>query len=79
VSGVGGKRRELLQQLGLERLADLAAADPGPLAEALAVHGEQLREVAAELITQAQVQQGGQPLRRDPGPGRPTWPRRPGC
>ena len=68
VSGVGGKRREFLQQLGLERLADLAAADPGPLAEALAVHGEQLREVAAELITQARVQQGGQPLRRDPRP-----------
>ncbi len=78
VSGIGGKRRELLQQLGLQRLGDLAAADPQQLADALAVHGEQLREVASELITQAQVQQGGQPLRRDGRPALPELAQAPG-
>ncbi|MCP9849609.1 TM0106 family RecB-like putative nuclease [Cyanobium sp. Morenito 9A2] len=63
VSGIGAKRRELLLELGLTRLTDLAAADPEQLAEALQVHGEQHREVAAQLVAQAQVQCSGAPRR----------------
>ena len=59
VSGVGGKRRELLIELGLQRLSDLAEADPETLADGLEVHGEQHREVAAQLVAQARVQQSG--------------------
>ena len=72
VSGIGGKRRELLVNLGITSLAQLAAADPQRLAEELAVHGEQHREVAPQLVAQALVQAGGRPRRLEPAaaPGR---------
>ncbi|MEB3307468.1 MAG: TM0106 family RecB-like putative nuclease [Cyanobacteriota bacterium] len=63
VSGIGGKRRELLLGLGIETLTQLAAADPDGLAESLAVHGEQHRALAVELVGQARVQATGQPER----------------
>jgi uncharacterized protein len=63
VSGIGGKRRELLIGLGLQRLGDLAEAEPSALADSLEVHGEQHREVAARLVAQARVQQRREPLR----------------
>ena len=59
VSGVGGKRRDMLLELGVRSLPELATAEPEQLADALAVHGEQHREVAAQLVAQAQVQAGG--------------------
>jgi uncharacterized protein len=65
VSGIGGKRRELLIALGIGSLAELAAADPEALAERLAVEGEQHREAAAPLVAQARVQAAGVPRRRD--------------
>ena len=73
VSGVGGKRRDLLLDLGVRSLAELAAADPEQLADALAVHGEQHREVAAQLVAQALVQAGGEPRRRG-ADGTPAQP-----
>jgi len=68
VSGIGAKRRDMLVELGIGRLADLAAQEPEQLAASLATYGEQHGEVAAQLVTQARVQQGGEPLRRDPAP-----------
>jgi uncharacterized protein len=68
VSGIGGRRREMLLEQGITTLDELAASDPTLLAEALAVHGEQHREVAAELVAQARVQASGRPQRRHPGP-----------
>ena len=65
VSGIGGKRRELLMALGIHSLADLAATDPDTLAEQLAAEGEQHREVAGALVAQARVQAAGAPRRRD--------------
>jgi len=77
VSGVGGKRRDLLLELGVRSLAELATAEPEQLADALAVHGEQHREVAAQLVAQAQVQAGGEPRRRSadgtPAPLGAAW------
>jgi uncharacterized protein len=64
VSGIGGKRRELLLALGITSLTELAAADPEQLAEELAADGEQHREVAAQLVAQARVQATGTPQRR---------------
>ncbi|MCT0198380.1 TM0106 family RecB-like putative nuclease [Synechococcus sp. CS-1325] len=69
VSGVGGKRRELLIELGLHRLSDLAEADPETLADGLEVHGEQHREVAAQLVAQARVQRQGVAERLCQAPG----------
>ncbi len=63
VSGIGGKRRELLLELGITSLDQLAAADPDRLAEDLAVHSEQHREVAPKLVAQARVQRQGVPRR----------------
>jgi uncharacterized protein len=67
VSGIGGKRRELLLELGIASLDQLATADPDRLAEDLAVHGEQHREVAPKLVAQARVQQEGAPRRSGEG------------
>lgn len=64
VSGIGGKRRDLLLAEGIASLPELAAADPDRLAEQLAVYGEQHREVAPQLVAQARVQAAGRPLRR---------------
>ena len=49
VSGIGGKRRDLLLGLGITSLPQLAAAEPEELAAALEAHGEQHRDVAAQL------------------------------
>ena len=67
VSGIGGKRRELLLELGIASLDGLAATDPEQLATQLEVHGEQHREIAAQLVAQARVQQQGKPERLDSG------------
>ena len=69
VSGIGGKRREMLLELGIESLPQLAGTDPAWLAEELAVHGEQHREIAGQLVAQARVQAAGAPERLPPQPG----------
>ena len=69
VSGIGGKRRELLLELGIASLDQLAAADPDRLAEDMAAHSEQHREVAPKLVAQARVQQEWAPRRSGEGAG----------
>ena len=59
VSGIGAKRREMLLELGIRGLSDLAAADPAQLAERLQRFGEQHGEVAASLVAQARAQRDG--------------------
>ena len=78
VSGIGAKRREMLLELGVDRLDHLAAAEPQQLAEALLVHGEQHAEVAEQLVIQARVQRDGVPLLRAPGPALPELAAAPG-
>ena len=69
VSGVGSKRRDLLLQVGIHTLRDLAEADPSQLATALEPHGDQHRDMAPQLVAQAQVQATGQPERLLEGDG----------
>ena len=78
VSGIGAKRRDLLIDLGIDRLDTLAAADPEGLAADLLVHGEQHAEVAEQLVTQARVQRDGLPLCRDAGAALPELAAAPG-
>ncbi len=78
VSGIGAKRRDLLQSLGIDRLERLAAADPEALAADLLVHGEQHADVAEQLVTQARVQRDGLPLRRDASAALPELAAAPG-
>ncbi|MEB3351450.1 MAG: TM0106 family RecB-like putative nuclease [Cyanobacteriota bacterium] len=64
VSGIGGKRRDLLLGLGITSLPQLAACDPHWLAGALEPHGDQHRDVAPLLVAQARVQAAGRAERR---------------
>jgi predicted RecB family nuclease len=70
VSGIGGKRRELLLALGITSLAQLAQADPDALGEQLAqqprANADQQRALAHELVAQARVQADGVPERLQP-------------
>ena len=65
VSGIGAKRREMLLELGIRGLPDLAAADPDQLAARMKRFGEQHGEVARTLVAQATAQQKGQVERLD--------------
>ena len=78
VSGVGGKRRDLLLGFGLATVTDLAAADADRLADQLEAHGEQHREAAQALVDQARVQVAGVPRRLQAGDGLPELARAPG-
>ena len=78
VSGIGGKRRDLLLELGITSLHELARSDPANLAERLALHGEQHRDVAPQLVAQARVQAAGQPRRLLPSPALPELDQAPG-
>ena len=66
VSGIGGKRQELLQQLGIHNRSALAAIDPMVLMARLEANGEQRPELALELIAQARVQESGNAERLTP-------------
>jgi uncharacterized protein len=78
VSGVGGKRRELLVQAGVGSLADLAGADPEQLARAMEIHGDQHRAIVPQLVAQARVQALGRPERLLAGDGLPELRQAPG-
>ena len=65
VSGIGSRRRQMLQELGILGLQDLAAADPGDLGSRLERFGEQHGEVAHQLVAQARVQRDGRCERLD--------------
>jgi predicted RecB family nuclease len=71
VSGIGGKRRDLLIDLGITSLQELARSEPDILAERLALHGEQHRDVAPQLVAQARVQAAGLPRRLTTSPALP--------
>jgi uncharacterized protein len=78
VSGIGGKRRDLLISLGIGSLDDLARSDPDQLAAALEQHGDQHRDVAPQLVAQARVQALGVSRRIDAGSPLPELRRAPG-
>ena len=78
VSGIGAKRREMLQELGFARLADLAAADPQQLALQLERFGEQHGAIAAPLVAQARAQRDGRVEHLGSGPALPELGSAPG-
>jgi len=82
VSGIGGKRRDLLMGHGISTLAELAACDPEWLAAQLEQadpqHGKQHAALAADLVAQARVQAAGAAQRLDPSPALPELLTAPG-
>ena len=63
VSGVGGKRRQMLQELGINGIEELASSNPILLSKNLKKFGEQHSTIAEEIITQAKCQRDGSPRR----------------
>ncbi len=63
VSGVGQRRREMLNEIGIEDLKSLAIANPKTLSLLLNNYGIQHGEAAAGLIAQAKVQWEGEAKR----------------
>ncbi len=56
VIGVGAKRKEMLQNIGVKNIKDLANSDVSNLEQSLKKFGEQHGHVAKKLIEQAKVQ-----------------------
>lgn len=69
ISGVGSRRRERLQQLGIHTVQHLAAADPLQLTAQLKAAGEQHPSLAGALVQQAQVLAAGVPRRQPEASG----------
>ncbi len=59
VSGVGARRRQILQDLGIKDLNELATTNPSNLREDIARFGEQHKDIAKQLVQQARVQKTG--------------------
>ncbi len=59
ISGVGGRRLQILHELGIYKIKGLAEADPIDLANRLNNFGEQHSQIASKLIAQAKVQRIG--------------------
>ena len=78
VSGIGAKRREMLHELGIHGLNELAQADPEQLALQMERFGDQHGEAARSLVAQARVQRDGQPERLDPKAALPELVAAPG-
>ncbi|WP_320677471.1 TM0106 family RecB-like putative nuclease [Prochlorococcus sp. MIT 1300] len=56
VSGVGSRRRQMLLELGISNLSELAETDPQELSLKLESFGNQHVKVASELVAQAKAQ-----------------------
>ncbi|MGB4700629.1 MAG: TM0106 family RecB-like putative nuclease, partial [Parasynechococcus sp.] len=78
VSGIGAKRREMLQELGIHGLNDLATANPERLAVQMERFGEQHGDVAGALVAQAKAQRDGLVERLDSTLALPELQRAPG-
>ena len=78
VSGIGAKRREMLIELGVHGLADLAGADPDWLASRMERFGDQHGEVARALVLQARAQRDNRVTRLSASPALPELIQAPG-
>ena len=58
ISGIGARRLQILQDLGIKSITDLAAFDPVNLEEELTIFGEQHSEIAMQVVAQAKAQKG---------------------
>ncbi len=65
ISGIGPRRKEMLQTLGIKQIDDLALANPSPLGKKLELLGEQNRDITRQLVAQAKVKCYGYPERLD--------------
>ncbi len=63
VSGIGHKRKEILEELGINQIKDLALSNPNELSKKLLPISKQNDDLAYLLISQAKVQLNGKPKR----------------
>ncbi|WP_320668283.1 TM0106 family RecB-like putative nuclease [Prochlorococcus sp. MIT 1307] len=63
ISGIGAKREQMLQELGINKLQDLAKTNPQVLSKSLNRFGEQHAAIAHQLVAQAEAQHTGKEKR----------------
>ena len=56
VNGIGAKRKNILQEIGISNLNELASNSPIDLSKKLRKYGEAHEKVASQLINQPKVQ-----------------------
>ncbi|KGG13086.1 MULTISPECIES: TM0106 family RecB-like putative nuclease [Prochlorococcus] len=56
INGIGAKRKEMLETIGINNLEELASADSKDVSEKLKVYGESHGIIPAQIINQAEVQ-----------------------
>ena len=59
VSGIGSKRKKILHELGIKKIHELANTNPITLSNSLEAFGEQHRQIAHQLVSQAKAQHSG--------------------
>ncbi len=78
VSGVGGSRKQLLQNLGINTIEELAAFNPVKLSMQLKALGGQHQIISNEIVAQAKAQCYGLVERLDPTKSLPELDKAPG-
>ncbi|AAP99355.1 MULTISPECIES: TM0106 family RecB-like putative nuclease [Prochlorococcus] len=63
ISGIGAKRKIILQEIGIKNLSQLALIDKDDLTNKLSPYGESHKKIAGQLIRQAKVQKKLSPER----------------
>ncbi len=71
VSGIGPKRKQILQELGINKLQELATSNPRDLGQKLFAFGVQHSEIADQIVAQARVQHNGSKERLSRTPALP--------
>ena len=71
VSGIGAKRREMLQKSGVNNIEKLATCNPENLKEKLNKYGEHHGAIADKIISQALAQVSGKEIQIKRGPSFP--------
>ncbi len=65
VSGIGGKRKNILQEIGIKNLNQLALTNTDSLINKMSSYGESHKRIASQIIIQANVQKDLSPRRID--------------
>ncbi len=68
VSGIGQKRKQILKEIGINKIQELATVDPLKLTLQLKHYGEQHSEISEQLVTQALSQFNKTKNRISPNP-----------
>tara|TARA_B100000029_G_scaffold7807_1_gene8239 strand:- start:4564 stop:6027 length:1464 start_codon:yes stop_codon:yes gene_type:complete len=78
VSGIGPKRQQIMEELGIKKIQDLAKINPDELSNGLKNFGGQHKDIAHKLISQARCQETNHEVRLNSNPVFPELENAPG-